>query len=105
MRAVYPVFHVSQLEPATLSTIPGQVQSPLPLIEVNGKSEYEIVEILDFKVDRHWKYKLLYLFQWARYEGTDEETSWILATKLGNAQKLIADVHSTYSNKPGPHNT
>jgi hypothetical protein len=30
LRAVHPVFHVSMLKPATLNSIPNQVQSPLP---------------------------------------------------------------------------
>jgi hypothetical protein len=36
------------------------------------------------------------------YEGTDEETSWILASKLGHASELVADFHSAYPAKPSP---
>ena len=52
MRAVHPVFHVSQLEPATPNIIPNRVQPPPPPIEVDGEPEYEIPEILDSKLDR-----------------------------------------------------
>src|SRR6202030_3300225 len=47
--AVHPVFHVSQLEPATQNTIPNRVQPPPPPIEVNEDIEFEISEILDSK--------------------------------------------------------
>ena len=45
--AVHPVFHVSMLEPATLNTIPNQVQPPPPPVFIDGKLEFEIAEILD----------------------------------------------------------
>ena len=36
------------------------------------------------------------------YEGTDEETSWILATELGHVTELVSDFHLAYPGKPGP---
>ena len=106
MRAVHPVFHVSQLEPATPNSIPGRTQPPPPPVEVDGEPEYEISEILDSKIDRRRRScQLLYLVRWAGYEGTDEETSWILATELGHAQELVSDFHRTYPDKPGPLET
>ena len=104
MKAVHPVFHVSQLEPAIPNTIPNRVQ-PLPLpVEIEGEPEYEIAKILDSKIDRrHRNCKLLYLVRWLGYEGTDEETSWLLAMELGHASNLISDFHSCYPTKPGPH--
>ena len=51
MRAVHPVFHVSQLEPATLNTIPNWSQPPPPPIKVDGEPEFEITKILDSKFD------------------------------------------------------
>ena len=101
--AVHPVFHVSMLEPAVLNTIPDRVQPPLPPIMVDDKPEFEISEILDTKIDnRHRACKLLYLVCWMGYKGTDEETSWILASELGHASELVADFHKAYLAKPGP---
>ena len=104
MKAVHPVFHVSQLEPAIPNTIPNHVQPPPPPVEIEGEPEYEIAEILDSKIDRcHRNCNLLYLVCWLGYEGTDEETSWLLATELGHASDLVSDFHSRYPAKPGPH--
>jgi len=103
MRAVHPIFHVCQLEPAILNTIPDQIQPPLPPVEVDGEPEFEISEILNSKVDRQRRScKLLYLVRWSSYEGTDEETSWLLATELGNATELLENYHVRYPDKPGP---
>ena len=103
MCAVHPVFHVSQLEPAMPNTIPNQSQPPPPPIKVDGEPEYEITEILDLKLDqqRH-QCPLLYLVQWVGYEGTDKETSWLIATELGHATDLLTDYHRTYLAKPDP---
>jgi hypothetical protein len=103
MRAVHPVFHVSQLEPATPNEIPNRVQPPPPPVLIDGEPEYEMTEILDSKIDnRRRACKLLYLVRWAGYEGTDEETSWILASELENASELVEDFHNAYPLKPGP---
>jgi hypothetical protein len=103
MCSVHPVFHVSQLEPATQNTIPNRIQPPPPPVKVDGEPEYEISEILDAKLDhRRRQCQLLYLVRWSGYEGTDEETSWLLATELRNASELVLDFHSAYPNKPSP---
>ena len=103
MCAIHPVFHVLQLEPASSSSIPGQVPTPPPPVLIEGKPEFEISKILDSKVDHHQCLcKLLYLVHWSRYEGTDEETSWILASELGNMSKFIKEFHQAYPHKPRP---
>jgi hypothetical protein len=40
------------------------------------------------KLDKRRACKLLYLVQWSGYEGTNEETSWILANELGHASNF-----------------
>ena len=49
MRAVHPVFHVSQIETTTCNPFPNQVQPPPPPVKIDGNIEYEISEILDSK--------------------------------------------------------
>jgi len=53
MCSIHPVFHVVQLELATLNTIPERFQPPPPAVEVDSNLEYKIVEILDSKIDNH----------------------------------------------------
>jgi len=103
MQAVHPVFHVSMLEPSIPNTILDRVQTPLPPVMVDGEPEYEISEILDSKLDnRQHLCKLLYLVKWSGNEVTDNETSWLLATKFVNAPELINHLHHQYPHKPGP---
>ena len=102
-KAVHPVFHVSQLEPAHPNVIPSRIIDPPPPVVIDGEPEFEISEILDSKIDRRRKAcKLLYLVRWEGYEGTDEETSWILASELDHAKELVSDFHKAYPQKPGP---
>ncbi|KAG6327066.1 hypothetical protein ID866_12023, partial [Astraeus odoratus] len=61
-------------------------KDPLPLVKVNGELEFEVAEILG-------------------YEGTDEETSWLLAMELDHASELVEEFHSCYPRKPGPLHT
>src|SRR5882724_3491286 len=100
---VHPVFHISMLEPATLNLIPDCVQLQPPPIIVDNELEFEISKILNSKIDNlHCACKLLYLVCWTGYKGTDEETSWILASELGHASELVVDFHAAYPAKPGP---
>ena len=100
--AIHPVFYVSQLEPLVPNTIPNCTQPPPPPVKIDGKIEYKITEILDSKINNWHRCKLLYYVKWSSYEGTDEETSWLPATKLEHAQELIADFHSRYLRKSRP---
>ena len=102
MRKVHPVYHVSMLEPHTPSSIPNRTVEPPPPVEIDGEIEYEIAEILDTKLDRRRRCKLLYLVRWSGYEGTDEETSWLPADELSHATELVSDFHKAYPQKPGP---
>ena len=102
MRSIHPVFHTSMLEPSTPNQFHNQTQNHKPLIIINSNSEYEISEILNSCIDKQCKCKLLYLVEWVGYEGTDEETSWLPASKLGHASKVISDFHQAYPSRPGP---
>jgi hypothetical protein len=91
------------LEPSTPNTIPEHVEPPLPPVIIDGDSKFIISEVLDLKMDNRCSAcKLLYLVKWAGYKGTDEESSWLLATELGHAQEVVDNFHKAYPNKPGP---
>jgi hypothetical protein len=101
MRAIHPVFHVSMLDPSVLNSVLNsileQTQSPPPPVKIDSEAEYEISKILDSNTDRrHRPCDLLYLVHWAGYEGTNEETSWVLVTEI------VTDFHSAYPAKPRP---
>jgi hypothetical protein len=103
MHSVNPVSHVSQLEQATLNTIPNQAQDPPPPVIIEDESEFEILEVVDSKIDKRCHAcKLLYLVCWTGYEGTNEETSWVLATELRHASEIIQDFHQAHPSKPRP---
>ena len=83
MQAVHPVFHVSMLEPSIPNTIPNRTEPPPAPVVIDGEPEYKVTEILDSKIDRRQRpCNLLHLVRWSGYEGTDEETSWLLATDV-----------------------
>ena len=97
LHSVHPVFHVSQLELAPCSSIPNRVNPSPPLVKVNSNLEYKISYILDSRIDCQRKPLLLYYVQWVGYKGTDEENSWISATELYHAKKLVNDFHTQNS--------
>ena len=106
LRAIYPVFHVSQIEPAPLSNIPNRVNPPPPPLEIDGNLEFEVAQILDSKFDRCRKEPLLYLVQWSGYKGTPDEYLWTPAADLENAADLVSDYHLLYPKRLGPsHNS
>ena len=102
MRSIHPVFHVSMLELAMPNTIPNRTESPPPSIEIDGALEFEVEAILDSKFDKRRKTPLQYLVKWKGYEGTEEETTWELATEVDNSSELVRDFHFAYPDKPGP---
>jgi hypothetical protein len=72
---IHLVFHVSLLEPYHASTILGRICDPPPPIEVDGKQEYEVEDILDSKIFSH---QLQYLMismgmMWASTFGANEK--------------------------------
>ena len=50
MRLVHPIFHVSMLEDAPVSSIPNRTNEPPPPVEIDSDLEYEIAEVLEVKI-------------------------------------------------------
>ena len=92
---IHLVFHVSLLEPYKDSTIPRRQQAPPLLIEIDGAEEFEVLEILDSRINRG---KLEYLVHWQGYEV--HERTWKPAANLENAPEMIAKFHREYLSKP-----
>jgi len=74
MRAVYLVFHISMLEPATPNTFQQRSEPPPALVIIDGEPEYEISKIVHSKIDRQRACKLLYKVIWLGYEDTDNDS-------------------------------
>jgi len=74
MRAVYPMFYISMLEPATPNIFQQCSEpSPAPVI-IDGEPEYEISKIVDSKIDHRRACKLLYKVIWLGYKDTDDDS-------------------------------
>jgi len=82
LQSIHPVFHISQLEPATTSQIPNHTNLLLPPIKIDRNLKFEVAQVLNSKLDKQKKNLLLYYVCWASYEGTVEEYSWLAATNL-----------------------
>src|SRR5258708_20398129 len=100
-QGVHPVFHISQLEPTFPNPFLHREQPPPPPIELDGETEYEVSEILNSKLDRHFKTgdTLPYLIHWAGYEGTPNDTSCAPPSDLANQPILDPPFHHSH-----PHN-
>jgi len=95
LHSIYPVFYVSQLEPAIPNTLPNRTNPPPPPpIAIDGNLEYEIAQILDARLDRRRKNPLLYYVRWAGYEDMPKEFSRLTASELRNAQELVVEFHT-----------
>ena len=80
---LYPVFHISLLEPYSSTSILDRAVPPPPLIEIVEGPEYEVNAILDSKIMRN---KLYYLVDWFGYTPNDQ--TWEPAKNVSNAPKL-----------------
>ncbi len=73
---IHLVFHVLFLKTYHMSTNPRRIHDHLPPIEVDGKHEYKMEDILDFKIFNH---QLQYLVHWHGYDVN--ERTWELIKK------------------------
>lgn len=94
---IHNVFHVSQLEPSLPTKFPGRKQEPPHPILIDDILEYEVKDILDFKIIRN---KPHYLVDWKGYDPS--ERSWEPLENLKHAQLVIKKFHSKYPTNPLP---
>jgi hypothetical protein len=97
---IHPIFHVSLLEVYKESFILGRFQIPPPLIEIDEQEEFEVSEILNFRIIRR---KLEYLVQWQGYDIS--ERTWELVANLHNTPEMIQEFHCRYLEKPSSKDT
>jgi len=104
LRLIYFIFYISQLEPVFSSTILNYTNLPLPLIKIDKNLEFEVVQILDLKLDKHRINPLIYNVCWIGYKSTSEEYLWLNIANLTNTNKLLSDFHTLNLTKPGSTN-
>ena len=61
IHAMHSVFHMSILELHTPLDISRHVETPSLSVKVEEELKYELLDILDFKIDNGQRLKLLYL--------------------------------------------
>ena len=96
---IHLVFHIFLLKPYKESTIPGRLEAPPLPIEIDGKEEYEVSEILDSCIN--WK-KLEYLVYWQSYKVS--ERTWEPAANIINISKMLQEFYRQYPHKPSLKN-
>jgi hypothetical protein len=97
IRNIHDVFNVSLLEPYQTDSR-SEPEQP-PALQVEGKEEYEVEEILDSKRVRG---KLVYLVKWVGY--SHEENTWEPVEHLSRPDASRANFHRKHPDKPSPTN-
>ena len=91
------------LEPHTLNTIPGRIQSP-PLPEtIDSKEHFKINAICDSAIVCCYRMPLHYLVEWKGYKEIGKGLEWV-STEDIQAPDTLADFHTLNPDKPGPIN-
>jgi len=97
---IYPVFHISLLEPtASTEPIPGHQQPPPPPVIVQEQQEWEVEKILDSRRHRN---QIQYRVKWTGFH--DPDRTWYPARNFENLPDLICQFHEEYPEKPAPQN-
>ena len=91
---MHNVFHVSLLKLCDQSK--KDREPPPPLIEVDGKKEFEVEEILNSRIRQR---KLQYLIKWLGYPDTDNE--WVFKKQVTGLADLVELFHRLYPEKSG----
>ena len=100
MCSVHPVFHMSMLKPAMSNSFSERTQLAPVSVIIDREPEYEILWIVDSKINCQWVCKPLYKMIWLGYKDTGDELEQISATELIYAVNLVSDFHITYPAKP-----
>lgn len=99
LQSLHPVFHVSLLQKATTSSIPGRYNEPPPSVQVDNYEEFEVEEILDSRKRRR---SVQYLVKWLGYDHAHDSSTWEDASMLTNCDEHVAAFHRLNPSKPRP---
>jgi len=95
--AIYNTFHISLLEPYQDNRFPSQINEPPPPIQIEGEDEYELDEIIDWRL--HYN-KLQYRANRKGYP-PEHDKVWYPAENFNHAEHTVQRFHRRYSGKHG----
>ena len=93
---IHNTFHLSLIELYKDNKFPSQIQTPPPPIEIEEEPEYDLEEIMDYRLYRN---KLQYRAKWTGYSPEHDKT-WYPAGNFNNANRATEQFHSRYPRKP-----
>ena len=93
---IYDVFHPNLLQKAAINPLPGQRNSPPPLIVGNNKEEWEVNNILNAKRSRGGK-KVLFQVKW---KGYNDDKAWYDTINFDHAQDIVNNFYKQNPTKP-----
>jgi hypothetical protein len=98
MRGIHPVFHMSVLRKCTTDAIAGRRGKRSEPVEVDGKWEWEVEEILNCR--RRGK-KMEFLVSWKGFG--PEENSWEPQAHLTNCAEAVQEFNTKYPDAAARH--
>ena len=91
---------MSILKSTTSNSFSKRTQLAPALVIIDRKSEYEISQIVDSKINCQQVCKLLYKVIWLEYKDTKDKSEWTFTSKLIYTTNLVSNFHITYPTGP-----
>ena len=93
---IWPVIHARYLRKDPRNPLNGQIQDPLPSVNISGEDEWDVEEVRS--VRKHYE-KMQYRINWL---GADEDPTYYKASNVKYAPHLLRDFHIQNPHLPGP---
>ncbi len=98
---IYSIFHIFLLRKDFNDSHSEQIISSSSSIIIDEKEEYDVKNIIDFKlIERHDNKRLQYKVSWVKHSS---DRKWYSVENFDNVKKIMIDYHARYSNKFESH--